>query len=316
MYPSSASATIGIVQKCVRFLACVLMFLLLLQRRNRYERVCRSSEVMVLAQRVANKEGLKLSQDELRQVAESAGGDLRQLLNQLQLIQLQRGIDSSSLTPSNSSTDTSNNQSVFIPHYPNTKEDLSFPRGKRRPSRSLSFLRDANAPHRRLSSLPALLSSVQRLRTGAAAAPAELFGAAEGRGRHGGGGEGGGRDRGHGVGARGDGGAERRGRWGITVRTGRFCRLSPGWRCGWETERGEATCTRGSRRRRGGRVRGRVLGKSSTLRKNGRLMGEVQAHMCLSTTGGKKAVAMDYFGMLNMYLLRPLMNGDVGKIVN
>ena len=153
MYPSSASATIGIVQKCVRFLACVLMFLLLLQRRNRYERVCRSSEVMVLAQRVANKEELKLSQDELRQVAESAGGDLRQLLNQLQLIQLQRGIDSSSLTPSNSSTDTSNNQSVFIPHYPNTKEDLSFPRGKRRPSRSLSFLRDANAPHRRYSAV-------------------------------------------------------------------------------------------------------------------------------------------------------------------
>ena len=56
-------------------------------------------------------------------------------------------------------------------------------------------------------------------------------------------------------------------------------------------------------------MRGRVLGKSSTLRKNGRLMGEVQAHMCLSTTGGKKAVAMDYFGMLNMYLLKPLMNG-------
>ena len=63
-------------------------------------------------------------------------------------------------------------------------------------------------------------------------------------------------------------------------------------------------------------MRGRVLGKSSTMRKNGRLMGEVQAHMCLSTTGGKKAVAMDYFGMLNMYLLKPLMNGDVGKIVN
>lgn len=40
-------------------------------------------------------------------------------------------------------------------------------------------------------------------------------------------------------------------------------------------------------------------------------MGEIQAHMCLSTTGGKKAVAMDYFGMLNSYLLRPLMNGDV-----
>lgn len=42
-------------------------------------------------------------------------------------------------------------------------------------------------------------------------------------------------------------------------------------------------------------------------------MGEVRAHMCLSTTGGKKAVAMDYFGMLNTYLLKPLMNGDVGE---
>ena len=85
-----------------------------LQRRIGTECVCRSAEVMVLAQRVANKEELKLSQEELRQVAESAGGDLRQLLNQLQLIQLQKGIESSSLTKSNSSTNTTNNQSVFI----------------------------------------------------------------------------------------------------------------------------------------------------------------------------------------------------------
>lgn len=90
------------------------MFLLLRQRRICNERVCRSAEVLVLAQRVANKEALKLSQDELRQVAESAGGDLRQLLNQLQLIQLQKGIESSSLTKSNSSTNTSDSPNVVI----------------------------------------------------------------------------------------------------------------------------------------------------------------------------------------------------------
>ena len=92
------------------------MFRLLLPRRICHHCVCRSAEVLVLAQRVANKEALKLSQEELRQVAESAGGDLRQLLNQLQLIQLQKGIESSSLTKSNSSTNTSTNQDVTINH--------------------------------------------------------------------------------------------------------------------------------------------------------------------------------------------------------
>ena len=79
-----------------------------------YESVCRSAEVLVLAQRVANKESLNLSQEELRQVAESAGGDLRQLLNQLQLVQLQRGIASSSHTNPNSLANPSDRQSVII----------------------------------------------------------------------------------------------------------------------------------------------------------------------------------------------------------
>lgn len=55
----------------------------------------------------------------------------------------------------------------------------------------------------------------------------------------------------------------------------------------------------------------RQLGKYSTIRKNSRLLSELQNHLASQVTGNKSAIAMDYFDMLNRYLLQPLSQNDV-----
>lgn len=55
----------------------------------------------------------------------------------------------------------------------------------------------------------------------------------------------------------------------------------------------------------------RMLGKYSTIRKNTRTVGELQSHINMNITGNRRAVVMDYFDMLNRYLLQPLTNDDV-----
>ena len=54
-----------------------------------------------------------------------------------------------------------------------------------------------------------------------------------------------------------------------------------------------------------------MLGKYSTIRKNTRTVGELQTHINMSITGSRRAVVMDYFDMLNQYVLRPLTQEDV-----
>lgn len=60
-----------------------------------------------------------------------------------------------------------------------------------------------------------------------------------------------------------------------------------------------------------GEVTRRQLGKYSTIRKNSRLLSELQTHLSSQVTGNKSAIAMDYFDMLNRYLLQPLSQNDV-----
>ena len=43
----------------------------------------------------------------------------------------------------------------------------------------------------------------------------------------------------------------------------------------------------------------RQLGKYSTIRKNSRLLSELQNHLASQVTGNKSAIAMDYFDMLS-----------------
>ena len=57
----------------------------------------------------------------------------------------------------------------------------------------------------------------------------------------------------------------------------------------------------------------RMLGKYSTIRKNMRTVGELQTHINMNITGSRRAVVMDYFDMLNQYLLRPLTQEDVSN---
>jgi hypothetical protein len=55
------------------------------------------------------------------------------------------------------------------------------------------------------------------------------------------------------------------------------------------------------------------MGKSSTQRKNNRLVSELTTHLGSNITGGSRAVAMDYFPMLRDRFSKPLMQKNMTK---